>query len=334
MKVNFKNRTIYEVLLFVFLFVYPFFPAGFYVNVMTKLMLFSIFALSLDLIWGYGGLFSFGHSIFFGWGAYTTALFSFNELFTKYFNGIIVSHPIEVQSVEPNFIAIILAFLIPFLVAGIISIFLFTGKAGGISGVYFAIVTLAFTFVATQIAVSWVPIFGGFNGIPNIPGLKLASNFVVYGGKIYYFIVFGVLLCVYFLIKKLTLTGFGLLLKCVAENEQRVIFLGIKSSTVKMIIFMIAGGVAGLSGGLYAPLEGFVSPPLLGFYLATSALVWVAVGGRGTLIGPIVGAIFIGGAETLLSGLFIEFWLIIIGFILLFTILFLPSGLMGFLKNE
>ena len=186
-KIKLRDRSFIELLLLIVFFAYPFLIGGFYLNLGTKILLLSVFALSLDLIWGFGRLFSFGHAIFFGWGAYATALYSFRELFSLYYHGTIITHPIDVTPVEPTLLAFFFSFAIPCLIALIIGYFLFYGRRGGIGGVYFAIITLAISFISEQLAISWVPILGGFNGIPNIPPLRITSTIIAAGGRLYSF---------------------------------------------------------------------------------------------------------------------------------------------------
>lgn len=284
-------------------------------NQVGKFMAFAILALSLDLVWGYTGILSLGQAAFFGLGAYITGLALKN---------------VPLLWLAP---ALVAAILLPAVLALGLGRLMFYRKIGG---AYFAIITLAVSLVAMQTALVWYGVTGGTNGIASIPSLALAlPGRPPYhlGSREMFYLLAATLIGSYYLARWVVASPFGKLLMAIRDNEDRTEFFGYDTARYKTLIFAIAGGLAGLAGALYAPQVGFVSPLLLGFVLSTEVVIWTAVGGRGTLLGPILGAIGINLVASYLSELVLYYWLAIIGLIFVLVVVFFPDGLFPWLAR-
>jgi urea transport system permease protein len=311
-----RKTILYLGLLLIFAAV-PFALGYYYTGMIQKFMIFGMFALSYNLIWGNAGLLSFGHSAFFAIGAYGVAVLSGHV--TGAFSG---------------YLAIAAGIMVPMLVGALIGYFVFYGK---INGVYFGVITLAVAIVLQQVFVSASSLTGGDNGLfgydlPNfgIPGvldLSLSNEYVAY------FTVLLASVVVIALCSWLTKSKFGRAVKAISLNEERMESLGYNTALYKMIMFAVSCGIAGLSGGLFTTV-GFVSPGLFGLAFSTQVIVWVAVGGKGTLWGPFIGAFVISILETVLSGFFVDIWFLILGVALVAIVLFWPNGIAGSMRTD
>jgi ABC-type branched-subunit amino acid transport system permease subunit len=244
---------------------------------LTVYMIMAILALSLALIWGYGGILCFGQSAFFGLGAYTYAIAMFN--------------------MGESTIPFLLAIALPAAFAALLGYFIFYGR---ISDVYLGVITLTVTLIMfNSINSTAGPEFhigtarlGGFNGIPGIPPLNFPGNKgapVELEGMFY--LSTATLLATYFGLRLLLASRFGRIIVGIRENERRAELLGYDPRAYKLATFTIGAALAGLAGCLFANWGAFVSPTVFGLSQSAQIIIWVIVGGRGTLIGPIVGCI-------------------------------------------
>ena len=290
---------------------------------LTVYMIMAILALSLALIWGYGGILCFGQSAFFGLGAYTYAIAVFN--------------------IGESTIPLLLAIILPATFAALLGYFMFYGR---ISDVYLGVITLTVTLILFNSVNSTAgPEFrigaarlGGFNGIPGIPPLNIPGNktWVVDLEGMFY-LATGALLATYFGLRWLLASRFGRIIVGIRENERRAELLGYDPRAYKLATFTIGGALAGFAGCLFANWGAFVSPTIFGLAQSAQIIIWVIVGGRGTLIGPIVGCIGIQWLTTALganqpSGS--NWWTkllanapFIFGIILIAFVLLVPKGL-------
>lgn len=298
---------------FLALAVVPYLLDPFRLSIMEKALSFAIFALSLDLIWGVAGILSFGHAAFFGLGAYSLGLITQGVAFP----GI-------------SYVGLASAVILPALLAFGLGYFTFFGR---VSGPYFALITLAASLILSQVATTWISVTGGDNGLYPVPHLTLEvplTRGVTLDTdlKIYYSIL-ALLVAVLFLARFLVRSSFGQALLAMQSNEMRAECLGYNTAALKLAVFTISGAMAGLAGAMYAPIVGFVNPGLLGLLMSTQVIVWVALGGRSTLIGGIVGALVIAFLSDYLSGTFVQVWQLLLGGSLLLVVLFRPDGLLG-----
>ncbi len=302
-----------EVVVLAALLVLPSFLSEFHVSFMTRVLLLVLLALSFDLAWGYGGIFSLGQAVFFGLGAYVAGMLATRK---------------DVSSV---FVAIPAAALIGLVAAAALGGFLFVGRRR-VSLIYVSLATLAASYALERLAAAWTEV-GAANGIPSVPVLTAGETRLLPGPTFYYFILV-VTLVVYLLFRYIVRSQFGLMLVAGRSDLQRVTFLGYNTARAQLLVFTLAGAVAGMSGGFYAFHEGFVSPGLLGVTLSTMAVLYVLFGGVGTLVGPVIGAIAIEVAGLQLAERFPDYWPIALGFILLAGIMFLPNGIIGLLVSN
>lgn len=294
------------------LLTFPLLASDYQTGLLAKFLVFGIFALSLDLIWGYGGIVNFGHAIFFGGGAYAMGI-------TLKF--------VDLPGV--TYLAVLAGVLGPAVLGLVLGYLLFYGR---VSGVYFGVVTLALTGAAQSIIIANIAITGGMNGLYGYapPRLGLPGLWEIdwYRPAIaYYAAALGAIGC-YWLARWLVHSDFGRAIRAVREHEDRAEFLGYNVPLLKLVIFTIACAMAGFSSVLYVPV-GFISPDLIGIMMSAAVLVWVAVGGRGTLIGPFIGALAVNYLQTLLSDMLVVLWLLIVGLFFILVVLFWPGGLVG-----
>ncbi len=298
----------------VVLAVLPFLVGSFYTRLLTEALIFAIFALGVDLLWGYTGIMTFGHAVFFGVGAYTMA---------KFLKAGIVAGALGTYAGVG--VSVALTGVLGLVVAGVLFY-------RGIQGGYFTIITLALAIVAEQTATSWNSVTGGFNGLTGIPAAEVGVPFVVgvdlLGVPLYYVVAL-VVVAVYLTSRRIARSSFGSALIAINENETKARALGYDIEKHKTLVFAISSAMAGLSGALYAAYQGFVSPPVLGFLLSTEVLVWILIGGRGTLVGAIVGTVFLIVFESLASGVFQFSWTLLLGVVLVLIVLRYPEGLVG-----
>ena len=243
----------------------------------TVYVIMAVLALSLALVWGYGGVLCFGQSAFFGLGAYAYAISAFNLG----------------ESTGP----FLLSILLPAGFAALLGYFMFYGR---ISDVYLGVITLTVTLILFNSVNSTagpeyhigVARLGGFNGIPSIPPLNIPGNpsaAIDLNGMFY--LSMALLLATYFGLRWLLVSHFGRVVVAIRENERRAEFLGYDARLYKLLVFTISGGIAGMAGCLFANWGAFVSPTIFGLAQSAQIIIWVIVGGRGTLIGPVIGCI-------------------------------------------
>ena len=281
-------------------------------NTPTLLAIWCLFALSLGLMWGYAGILSFGHAAYFGLGAYTYAIASFN--------------------IGESTVPLLLAVAVPALVAAVIGAMMFYGR---ISDVYLGVITLVSTLILNRFMNATAgdayrignARLGGFNGMPAFPTLNLPGDpsIQIYGTS-YYYVVIVALLLAYLLARWILASAFGRTLIGIRENELRMELMGYNVPAYKTAIFTVSGAMAGLAGCFFANYAEIVTPSVFSLGQSAEVLIWVIVGGLGTLIGPMLGAIVLGmlkiklGSQTLVDNSFV------LGLILIVVVLAAPGG--------
>ncbi|EXX86401.1 urea ABC transporter permease [Paenibacillus darwinianus] len=323
------NET-FAALALVFLAVFPMFASEFRVELMGKFIVFILFAFSLNLIWGYTGLLSLGHAVFFGLGGYVLALsYSLQDgvpSFMARFN--IEEIPLLMRPLLSTPLALLLGLLIPALLAGLIGYFVFKSR---VSGVYFSIITLALAKLFEMLIVNMQAYTGGFNGLMGLP------RFPVGGEPMdlvpYYYLVLAVTAAAFLFTRWLTHSHFGKVIKSIREDESRIRFLSYNPANYKIFVFAVSGLLAGLAGMLYVPMNGFISPQDSGIAMSTSLVIWLAIGGRGTLMGPIVGVLIVNWLSNLLSEQYPTLWQLILGGVMVLIVLYLPGGIYGAVES-
>jgi branched-chain amino acid transport system permease protein len=279
----------------------------------TRVLILALLAISFDLVWGYAGIISFGQALFFGTAGYGVAL---------------LARDLDVTSVFVIIpAAIAIGLVLSFLLAG----FLLLGRSPPTT-TFVALGTLTGSYAADRLARGWYYL-GGQNGIPSIPPMA-AGGYEISEGPVFYYLALASLLLAYGLCRFLVRSQFGLALAGMREQEARIAFFGYKVEHLKAIVFSLSGAIAGLAGGLFAFHEGFVWPNMLGVVLSTQVVLYVLLGGVGTLIGAVFGVIAIESLSFWLAESFQESWPVILGMLLLLVILFRPSGLIGLIVSE
>ena len=319
-----------DILLLLFLVSFPLMASLFRVEMMSKCIIYIVFALSLDILWGTAGLMNLGQAMFFGLGGYVLALsYATRDGVPAFMSGFGVTEvPWFMQILHNTPVAVLLGMLIPGLVAGLLGYFIFTSK---VKGVFFNIITLSLASLIELFFTNQQKYTGGANGISGLPPLTIGDEPL--SVLEHYYVMLAVGLLVYLFCRWLTHSRFGMILRSVRENESRLQFLGFNPAAFKLAIFVISGMIAGLAGMLYIPIGSFVSPTNIGVGFSTAVLVWLAVGGRGNLTGAMIGAFLVTWLESLLSEHFENVWLLILGAVMLAVVMFFPKGLVGTLLD-
>ncbi|MGN0160299.1 MAG: hypothetical protein ACI4AQ_02805 [Lachnospiraceae bacterium] len=325
------NRYI-DLGILVFLLVFPLFSNTYWLYVMSGIMAYIIFALSLDLLWGYTGLMSMGHSLLFGAGGYMIGI---SCSYLNQADWVNYDHlPWFLAPLSSELGAFIMALAVPALISLIIGFFMFSGK---IQGTFFALITLALSGVAELFVINQSKYTHGNSGI------SLTSRTLISNAKSsrmsdlgFYFVILVFLVLCYALCMLIVHSRLGKILQAIRENEFRLVFFGYKPAAFKMLIYTICGAMAGLAGVLYVRVQGSVNSTAVGINLATLVLVWVAVGGRGNLTGAMVGTLVLQIAETVLNSVFsgissdfAQYWKLVLGIIILLIVFLLPKGIVG-----
>lgn len=287
---------------------------------LTLYVVFGILALSLAFIWGYAGILCFGHAAFFGLGAYAYA--------------------VSVINLGDSTAAVVIAMALPAAFAAALGYFMFYGR---ISDVYVGVITLTVTLILYNVVNATSgpryhigeALLGGFNGMPNVPPLNMPFQPDDPLDPTAMFELCGViLLAVYFGLHALLRTRFGRVLVAVRENEQRVEYLGYDARLHKLIAFALAGAIAGLAGCLFTAWGNFVSPTVFSVVQSAQIIIWLMVGGVGTLLGPVIGAMAIswltlqiGTQQTVNAN-------VVLGAVLLVFVLMVPKGLLPMLTGR
>jgi len=281
--------------------------------------LLAVFAISVDLIWGYGGMFTFGHAAFFGGGGYLVGM-----LTTR--GGWFL--PI------PFWLALVAAVAGATLLALAMSYFVFSGRLA-LRGVEFAVVTLAVAVIAERLANAGGSVSGGQNGILLNSRLGIPGVISLNKGYGFYVVAALILIVSYVSLQRFIASRSGLILRGIRSNEDRIDLLGYDVARVKRRTFALSGSLAAFAGAIYYTQFGIVAPGSVGVSLSTLVLLWVVLGGRGTLIGPVAGAILLPYLTNSLSrGNLLDIWLVVVGVILVVVILVLPAGIFGWLERD
>ena len=274
-------------------------------QIVTRILIYGILVLSVELCWGQTGIFTFGQAALFGLGGYVVGLIT-----TK-------------SSLTDVGILLLIAITIGAVTGLIIGIFLFSGKRVG--ELYVALVTLAISYICERLANSWT-VLGSGNGIPGIPYPTIFGKEIGSATELFFlaFVVFAVALILSIIIVN---SQFGLTMNAVRDDEERAEFFGYQRSVVQIAVFVFAAALAASGGALFAVSEGFVSPSMSGLALSTTTVLWVVLGGRGTLFGPLIALTILEVVNIKMQEVLPSLWPILVGLLLLITMIFLPKGL-------
>lgn len=316
--------------------------SNFTINLWGKYLCFALLAISVDLLWGYTGLLSLGQSLFFALGGYMLGM----HLMLMIGEQGVYAQAGKNPNLLPDFMVFLghtflPSFWRPFysfgfsglmvlVVPGLLAlIFGFLAFRSRIKGVYFSILTQALTYGAALLFFRNSMLMGGNNGFTDFKVI-LGSDLRDPSTQRGLFVATALtLLLVYIGIRVLNQTKFGLVQRAIRDGENRVLFSGYATAHFKLFIFVLSAAIASVGGALYVPQVGGINPSVMTPEKSLEAVVWVAVGGRGTVIGPIVGAIVINALKSWATRAYPDLWLIILGGLFILVVLFLPGGLVS-----
>ncbi|MBD2872851.1 urea ABC transporter permease subunit UrtC [Paenibacillus arenilitoris] len=313
------------------LFSAPLFVGDFRLNLLAKFLAFAIVALGLDLIWGYTGILSLGHGIFFGLGAYAMAMYLKLEAsggkppdFMGWSG--LKELPLFWRPFESFGFAVAAGIAIPAVLALVLGYFTFRNR---IRGVYFTILTQALVIITTTLLIGQQAYTGGTNGITGYSALLGFSLGSPDTKRALYWITAAALISIFVLCRFLTGSRFGKVLRAIRDGENRVRFIGYDPAIYQMVAFTISAAIAGIAGMLFVLHVGIISPSMLGIVPSIEMVLWVAIGGRGTLIGAALGAILMNWAKSEFSTAYPEGWTLFMGLLFVLVVVFMPKGVAG-----
>ena len=299
-----KKKSTLVVAVLVLLGILNYILPGFYVRVLTEMTILGLFAMSLNLILGYGGLISFGHAAFYGLGAYVVALI--------------------MHYTNTSFIA---ALLLGAVLSGIFGIII-----GAVclrtTRLYFAMLTMAISQLLYVIVFQWYSFTKGDEGIHSIPISKYLSS-----PQNYFFFVLAIVALSLGLIWMIINSSFGYTLRAIRDNPERVVFLGVNVWIHRLVAFALAAFFAGVAGGLYVGYDHMAYAGLLHWSKSAEPMLMILLGGMHNFVGPLVGAAVFVILEMIMGRVTI-YWLFILGLIILLLVMFLPRGICGYLEER
>jgi urea transport system permease protein len=318
----------------------PFHLSPYWVTLTGKIMCYAIVALAMDLVWGYAGILSLGHGLFFALGGYAMGMHLMRQ----------IGRAGQYQSDLPDFMvfldwkefpwhwwntdhfwyAMLLVVLVPGLLAYVFGYFAFRSR---VKGVYFSIITQALTFAAMLAFFRNAMGFGGNNGFTDFKKI-LGFTIQTPETRMALFAITGAVLIGALLLGRWIVTSrFGRVLMAIRDAEQRVAFCGYNTVNYKLFIWTLSAVICGIAGALYVPQVGIINPSEMSPANSIEIAIWVAVGGRGTLAGAILGAGVVNGAKSFFTQAFPEYWLYVLGLAFILVTLFMPHGLVGILRK-
>jgi urea transport system permease protein len=348
-----RSATVFLVLLAAFAIAIPvlnlLMPAGSPLHVSTylvalfgKYICYAMLALSIDLIWGYAGILSLGHGAFFALGGYAMGMYLMRQIGTRgvYANPMLPDFMVFLNWQELPFYwygfnhfayAALMIFLVPGLLAFVFGWFAFRSR---VTGVYLSIITQAMTYALMLGFFRNNFGFGGNNGLTDFKDI-LGFNVQTEGTRNGLLVISCIALGLCFLICRAVVTSkFGKVLVAIRDAETRVRFLGYRVEAYKLFVFTLSACMAGVAGALYVPQVGIINPSEFAPGNSIEAVIWVAVGGRGTLAGAVIGAVLVNYAKTFFtSGVLAPYWLFMLGSLFIGVTLLLPRGVVGTFRH-
>jgi len=315
----------------------PMLLSDFRLNLLGKFLAYAVIALGLDLIWGYTGILSLGHGIFFGIGAYCMAMYLKLEAsgtgrlpdFMQWSG--VKQLPWFWEPFRSFGVALLMAILLPMALALLLGFFTFRNR---IRGVYFTILTQALVLIVVTLMIGQQAYTGGTNGITgfkHVLGYSLASPSVKTG---LYYITLAALVGSFLLCRRLVRGPFGRVLQAVRDGQNRLRFLGYDPAKYQMFVFAVSAGLAGLAGVLFVLQVGIISPSMMDIVPSIEMVLWVAIGGRGSLIGAAAGALIINASKSAFSEAYPDFWTFLLGGLFIVVVVLLPKGLYGLITRS
>jgi urea transport system permease protein len=313
-----------------------FYMSSYALTLIGKIMCFAIAALALDLVWGYCGILSLGHGLFFAIGGYIMGMYLMRQIGT---DGVYKSDlpdfmvfldwkelPWFWKGSDHFWWMLLMLILVPGIISWVFGYFAFRSR---IKGVYFSIITQALTYAAMLLFFRNETGFGGNNGFTDFKRI-LGYSISAPSTRVTLFLVtFLILLGSFILCRALVTSKMGRVITAVRDAESRLMFCGYNPLGFKLFIWVISAILCAIAGALFVPQVGIINPGEMSPTNSIEMAIWVAVGGRGTLLGPIIGAFTVSGAKSFFTANFAEYWLFFLGLMFVLVTLFLPNGLLG-----
>jgi len=310
---------------------------GYMVSLLGKYLCYALLALSLDLVWGYAGALSLGHGAFFALGGYCMGMYLMRQIGARgvYGNANLPDFMVFLNWKELPWYwwgfdnpvwALAMVMAVPGVLAFVMGWFAFRSR---INGVYFSIITQAMTFALMLAFFRNEMGFGGNNGLTDFKEI-LGYPMQATGTRVGLYVASALLLALGYLAARFIVASkLGRVLMAIRDAESRVRFLGYDVTAAKLFVFTVSAVLAGLAGALYVPQVGIINPSEFSAANSIEVAIWVAVGGRGTLVGSILGAFTVNGAKSYFTGAAPEIWLFFLGGLFILVTLFMPKGIMG-----
>lgn len=289
----------------------PFLSEGYVLSNWRDVMLLALFALSLDLFWGRTGILSFGHATFFGLGAYGMAIAT-----TRF----------GIDPAWASLAGLCVGVGMAVLVAAMVGYFMIYG---GVRGAYFTIVTLAMTIVANNIAIGWSSVTGGDSGLIGVPPFQAFGVVFASPAQSFWLVLCILGLCLCGAMRVMN-GRVGLVLAAIRDSEVKAETLGYRTPLILLATFVASAAIAAVAGAIYATGTGFVAPDMIALLLSTEVIIWVAVGGSGSLVGAVIGTVVVWHLQQKISSISITAWPIAIGGFFILLVLVFPKGLPAF----
>lgn len=314
-----------------------FYVSTYTITLLGKYLCYAMLALAVDVIWGYCGILSLGHGAFFALGGYAMGMYLMRQIgdrgvygnpdlpdFMVFLNW--SEMPWFWHGMDQFWIAMLMVLLVPGLLAFVFGWLAFRSR---VTGVYLSIMTQALTYALLLAFFRNEMGFGGNNGLTDFKDI-LGFDLQADSTRVSLFIITALLLCgLLILSKKIMQTRFGKVIIAVRDGESRARFIGYRTENYKVWLFVYSAMIAGIAGALYVPQVGIINPGEFSPINSIEMVIWVAVGGRGTLIGAIIGAILVNYAKTKFTAIMPDGWLFALGTMFVLVTLYLPKGLMG-----
>ena len=312
------------------------------VSLMGKYLCYALLALALDLVWGYCGILSLGHGAFFALGGYAMGMYLMRQIGSRgvYGNPILPDFMVFLNwkelpwfwhGMDMFWFAMIMVLVVPGLLAFVFGWFAFRSR---VNGVYLSIITQAMTYALLLAFFRNDMGFGGNNGLTDFKEI-LGFNVQADGTRAVLFALSAIMLSLCLVISSaIVRSKFGKVLVGVRDAESRVRFLGYRVENIKLFTFTVSAMMAGIAGALFVPQVGIINPGEFAPANSIEVVVWTAVGGRGTLIGPIIGALMVNAGKSYFTGAFPELWLFALGGLFIGVTLFLPKGVVGTIQQR
>jgi urea transport system permease protein len=319
---------------------HPLHVSGFMIALVGKIMCYALVALALDLIWGYTGILSLGHGTFFALGGYAMGMYLMRSIgregaYQSDLPDFMVfldwkAYPWYWSFTDNFWYCALLVVLAPGLLALVFGFFAFRSR---IKGVYFSIITQAMTFAFMLLFFRNNTGFGGNNGFTDFKRI-LGFNITAPPTRAALFaITAATLIAALLLCRAIVLSKLGRVLTAIRDSESRLMFCGYNPLGFKLFVWTLSAVLCGIAGALYVPQVGIINPTEMSPGNSIEIAIWVALGGRGSLSGAILGAFLVNGAKSWLTSAFPEYWLFALGLMFILVTLFLPNGVLGLINQ-